>query len=164
MLKKTILFQFKLTMTILMVCLTDRPSVKHSKDFVSSQCLHNESVDRQQENITDATHKLQGSVSTPPSPPDLFSWMGVTVNTWQTPKSQRCRKLLCEGEHVIHLFSHTCLSFESTMSLTLCLFALFHFQCQHKVLFLYYSNKVRCCGLVRPTQRGIWFIPIHGAP
>lgn len=110
--------------------------------------------------------KLQGSVSTPHcSPPNPFTWPGVAVNTWQTPKSQRCRKLrFFHGEHVIHLFSHTCLSFGSFVSLTLCVFALCHFQCQHKLLFLYYSNKVWHCGLVRFDRRGIWLISSHGAP
>lgn len=98
---------------------------------------------------SDSAHKAARISQHAPSPPNLFTRPGVAVNTWQTPKSQRCRKLLCQGEHVIHLFSHTCLSFGSFVSLTLCLFALCHFQCQLKLLFLYYSNKVRHCGLVK---------------
>lgn len=101
---------------------------------------------------TDSTRKAARISQHTPSPPHLFTRPGVAFNTWQTPKSQRCRKLLCQVEHVIHLFSHTCLSFGSFVALTLCLFALCHFLCQHKLIFLYYSNKVRGCGLDRSGE------------
>lgn len=93
-----------------------------------------ESDDHCKLGTNDSAHIKRISQHTP-SPPNPFTRLGVAVNTWQTPKSQRCRKLLCQGEHVIHLFSHTCLSFGSFVSLTLRLFALCHFQCQHKLLF-----------------------------
>lgn len=48
--------------------------------------------------------KLQRSVSTPLLLWIYSLWAGVAVNTWQTAKSRRCRKLLCQGEHVIHFF------------------------------------------------------------
>lgn len=63
----------------------------------------------------------------PPSLPNLFTSPGVAVSTWQTPKSQRCRKLLCQGEHVIHLFSPTCLFFRDAVSFIPCLFTFLSF-------------------------------------
>lgn len=54
--------------------------------------------------------------------PNLFTGPGVAVNAWQTPKSQRCRKPRCVVEHVIHLFTCTCFSFGSFVSLVFFLY------------------------------------------
>lgn len=108
----------------------------HFESQILCQLNKNESNNHCKVGNSDSAHKAPRISQHTPSTPNLFTRPGVAVNTWQTPKSQRCRKLLCQGEHVIHLFSHTCLSFVSFVSLTLCLFALCHFQCQHK-LFLY---------------------------
>lgn len=57
-----------------------------------------------------------------PAAPNLFTGPGVAVNAWQTPKSQRCRKPRCVVEHVIHLFTCTCWSFVSFVSLVFFLY------------------------------------------
>lgn len=94
----------------------------------------------------DSARKALGiSQHTPPAPV-LFTGLGVAVNAWQTPESQRCRKPLCVVEHVIHLFSPTCLSFESFVSLV----------CFFYIQYIHLNLSVSVWfGLVWWGQRGI---------
>lgn len=100
--------------------------------------------------------KLRGSVSTPLLLWIYSLWAGVAVNTWQTPKSRRCRKLLCQGEHVIHLFRPYVFIFGIlcvTCAAFVC-FVPFSASAQKILLFFffYYSNTAVWLGR---TRRGI---------